>query len=62
MNKRDRSTVLLAAAILDQYAEELRRSNVVNGTWKGEGVTKIRDEWVRMIKTARELRTLAEQK
>jgi hypothetical protein len=59
MNKRHRTTLHRAADIVDQYAVELRASCVVNGAWKGEGVTKIRDEWADMIAIARDLRVIA---
>lgn len=59
MTKTERAVVHHAADIIDQYAEELRRSHVVNGAWNGEGVVDVRDEWADMITTVRQLRAIA---
>jgi hypothetical protein len=59
MKKLHRATLHRAADIIDQYADDLRQSNVVNGTWKGDGVTKIRGTWAELLATARDLREIA---
>lgn len=59
MTKPMRATLLQAANIIDQYAEELRRSNVCNGAWCGAGVFKVRNEWAHMVAVAGKLRAAA---
>jgi hypothetical protein len=59
MKKRD--LLKHAAAIIEQYAEELRASHVVNGAWQGEGVRAVQDEWADLRFTARSLRMMAEK-